>query len=72
MWLAPLVTGPHPSLWSESHLITIKKGYLYLCHHLGNPKRFRSSVPVTVKTKYLVLIINHDITARNGGGQDMG
>ena len=45
----------------QKSLINIIKIHLYDAHHLGNSKGFRSSVPKT-KTKYVFLIINHNIT----------
>ena len=67
----------HTYMLSKSHFININSGvikrnllwiprHLYHSYHQGSSKGFRSSVPEgRTKTKYIFLIINHNIKTRN-------
>lgn len=55
--------GQPASILMCSPKVTSLTRYLYLSHHLGNSKCFRTSVPgMGSKTKYIFLLINHNIT----------
>ena len=63
-WLVLLATSPYPQVGS-----TIRLRDLYGCPHCRNSEGFRGSgLEMGMKTKYIHLTVNHDITIGNCDG----
>ena len=64
MWLVPLATSQHPRGFPWVTSLRWQKIHLSLSQHCGSPQGFGSSVPETgMKTKYMFLVMKHNITA---------
>ena len=64
--LVLLATYSHPQTWSKSHFIDITKD-TFIALLPENSKGFSSSVPeMGMKTKYIFLVRNHNITTLFG------
>lgn len=60
--LVPLATRPHPEVFSRSRLTNITEDTFMGSHHLGNLRVLGALPGAGMKTEYVFLITNHNVT----------